>query len=62
MLVLGGGIIGLEMDISYFGQLVTGFRTIMELSGLAYININQEHLELVQNLFPRSNSCFFEYF
>ncbi|MHA2268086.1 MAG: GNAT family N-acetyltransferase [Promethearchaeota archaeon] len=54
--------VDIDIDISYFGQLVTGFRTIMELSDLGFVSINQGYIELLQNLFPRSNSCFFEYF
>lgn len=51
-----------EIDISYFAQLVSGFKTINELLNFDFVSINHEHLGLLQKLFPRSNNFLSEYF
>lgn len=52
----------IDLDISYFAQLVAGFRTVKELLNLGFISVNPEHLELLQNQFPKKNNYFSEYF
>lgn len=52
----------IKIDISYFGQLLAGFKTIKELLDLESVSINHEYLELLKKLFPRSNNFLSEYF
>ena len=52
----------IEIDISYFAQLVAGFKTINELLDFRSVSINHAHLGLLQKLFPKSNNFFSEYF
>jgi predicted acetyltransferase len=52
----------IEIDISYFAQLVVGFRTAKELLEFGFVSINQEKLDLLQQLFPKSNNFFFDFF
>ena len=52
----------IEIDISYFAQLVAGFKTINDLLDFDFVSINYEHLGLLQKIFPRSNNFLSEYF
>lgn len=52
----------IEVDISYLAQLLAGFRTVKELLEFGFISINQEKFEIVQNLFPKMNNYFNDFF
>ena len=52
----------IEIDVSYFAQLIAGFRTIKELLDFDFISINYEHLKLMQKMFPTRNNYFFDFF
>ena len=56
------GSIDLETDITYFAQLIVGYRTIKELLEFGFISINQEKLELLQKIFPKTNNNFIDDF
>ncbi|KKK44041.1 MAG: hypothetical protein Lokiarch_21590, partial [Candidatus Lokiarchaeum sp. GC14_75] len=56
------GFIDLETDITYFAQLIVGYRTIKELLEFGFISINQEKLELLQKIFPKTNNNFIDDF
>ena len=52
----------IELDISYLAQLLAGFRTVKELLEFGFISINHEKFEVVQNLFPKTNNYFNDFF
>ncbi|MFX1376968.1 MAG: enhanced intracellular survival protein Eis [Promethearchaeota archaeon] len=51
-----------EIDISYFSQLIAGFRTINELLAFDFVSIKREKLELLRNIFPKANNYFINFF
>ncbi|MFX1554079.1 MAG: enhanced intracellular survival protein Eis [Promethearchaeota archaeon] len=54
--------VDIEIDISYLAQLLVGFRTVKELLEFGLISINQEKFEILQNLFPKMNNYFKDFF
>jgi predicted acetyltransferase len=54
--------VDIEIDISYLAQLLVGFRTVKELFDFGFISINQEKFEILQNLFPKMNNYFNDFF
>jgi len=52
----------IEIDISYFAQLVAGFRTVRELLGFGFISVSHEKLELLEKLFPKTNNYLHDFF
>ncbi|MFX1418835.1 MAG: enhanced intracellular survival protein Eis [Promethearchaeota archaeon] len=52
----------IDINISYLAQLLAGFRTVKELLEFSFISINQEKLEILQNLFPKMNNYFNDFF
>ncbi|MFX0030291.1 MAG: enhanced intracellular survival protein Eis [Candidatus Hermodarchaeota archaeon] len=54
--------VDLEIDISYFSQLIAGFRTVRDLLEFGFISVNEEKLKLLEVLFPKTNNFFFDFF
>ncbi|MHA2122456.1 MAG: GNAT family N-acetyltransferase [Promethearchaeota archaeon] len=52
----------IEIDVSYFAQLVAGFRTVKDLLEFSFITINEERFELLQTLFPKTNNYLHDFF
>ncbi|MHA2397450.1 MAG: GNAT family N-acetyltransferase [Promethearchaeota archaeon] len=52
----------IEIDISYFAQLASGFRTVKDLLEFDFITIDQEKVELLNDLFPKTNNYFRDFF
>ena len=52
----------LESDITYFAQLIVGYRTIKELLEFGFISINQERFEVLQKIFPKTHNNFIDDF
>ncbi len=52
----------IEIDISYLAQLLAGYRTVKELLEFGFISINHENFEVLQNLFPKTNNYFNDFF
>ena len=55
-------IIDIQIDISYFAQLVAGFRTVNDLLEFGFITVNKEKLEVIQKLFPKTNNYLHDFF
>lgn len=55
-------IIDIQIDISYFAQLVAGFRTVNDLLEFGFITVNNEKLEVLQKLFPKTNNYLHDFF
>ena len=54
--------VDIEIDISYLAQLLAGFRTVKELLEFGFISINHGKFEVLQNLFPKTNNYFNDFF
>ena len=52
----------IEINIGYFAQLVAGFRTVTDLLEFGFISVNHEKLELLENLFPKTNNYLHDFF
>ena len=55
-------IVDIDIDISYFAQLVAGFRTVKDLLEFNFITVKDESIQLLQNLFPKTNNYFRDFF
>jgi predicted acetyltransferase len=55
-------VIDIQIDISFFAQLVAGFRTISDLLEFGFIKVNNENLEVLQKLFPKTNNYLHDFF
>jgi predicted acetyltransferase len=54
--------VDIEIDITHLAQLIAGYRTVRELLDFSFISLNSEKLILLQQLFPKSNNFFHEFF
>ncbi|MHA2390430.1 MAG: GNAT family N-acetyltransferase [Promethearchaeota archaeon] len=54
--------IDIEIDIGYFSQLVAGFRTVKNLFQFGFITAKKEKLELLHDLFPKTNNYLHDFF
>ncbi|MFW9830153.1 MAG: enhanced intracellular survival protein Eis [Candidatus Thorarchaeota archaeon] len=54
--------IDIEIDIGYFSQLVAGFRTVKDLLEFGFIRVNDKKLDLLQDLFPKTNNFMHNFF
>jgi len=52
----------MEIDITHLAQLVAGYRTTKELLDFSFISVNPEKLNLLKQLFPKSNNFFHDFF
>ena len=52
----------IEIDISYFAQLVAGFRTVKDLLEFSFIKVKNDKVELFQTLFPKTNNYLHDHF
>ena len=55
-------VIDIQIDISYFSQLVAGFRTVSDLLEFGFITVNNEKLEVLQKIFPKTNNYLHDFF
>ncbi|MHA2008366.1 MAG: GNAT family N-acetyltransferase [Promethearchaeota archaeon] len=54
--------VDIKIDIGHLAQLLAGFRTVQELLEFDFISVNDEKIELLQELFPKTNNYLHDFF
>ena len=55
-------IVDLKIDIGYLAQLLVGYRTVKDLLDFGFVSINNEKLDLLNKIFPKTNNFFRDFF